>query len=89
MTKRYFLPVCLLWAFLSLSDIAHAQVGIGTTTPDASAQLEIVSDKKGLLIPRMDQAAKSAIVSPATGLMVFQTDIAPDFTITTEPHGRN
>jgi putative salt-induced outer membrane protein YdiY len=37
--------------FASLSTIS--QVGIGTITPDESAQLEIQSTEKGLLIPRM------------------------------------
>ena len=56
--------------------IAHssAQVGIGTTTPDASALLDISSTNKGLLVPRMTQTQRLAIASPAAGLLVFQTD---------------
>lgn len=49
-------------------------IGIGTTTPDASAQLDIVSNSKGLLVPRMTQAERSGIAGPAFGLLVFQTD---------------
>lgn len=54
----------------------HGQVGIGTNTPDASAVLDIQSssNNKGILIPRMTQAQRNAISSPATGLMIFQTD---------------
>lgn len=52
---------------------ASAQVGIGTTTPDASAMLEIQSPDKGLLIPRMSTSARAAITSPATGLLVFDS----------------
>ncbi len=48
-------------------------VGIGTTTPNASAQLDIVSTSKGLLIPRMTAAQRAAIASPAIGLMVYET----------------
>ncbi|MEP6712221.1 MAG: hypothetical protein ABJA37_07395 [Ferruginibacter sp.] len=55
----------------------HAQsVGIGTTTPHSSAQLDIVSpfNNKGLLIPRMTSAQRLAIASPiAPGLMVYET----------------
>jgi len=51
-----------------------AQVGINTTTPDASAALDITSTNQGVLIPRMTQVQRVAIASPATGLLVFQTD---------------
>ena len=53
--------------------------GIGTTTPDTSALLEIKSTKKGLLIPRMTQAQRNAIVLPATGLLIYQTNGTPGF----------
>ncbi|MBL0355862.1 MAG: hypothetical protein IPP72_02790 [Chitinophagaceae bacterium] len=54
--------------------VAMAQnVGIGTTTPNASAQLEIQSASKGLLIPRMLDAQMRAIVAPAKGLLVFNS----------------
>ena len=53
--------------------------GIGTTTPNASSLLEIKSTNKGLLIPRMTQAQRNAITSPATGLMIYQTNATPGF----------
>jgi len=56
-----------------------AQVGIGTTTPDASAMLQIDNTTKGVLVPRMTQVQCNAIASPATGLLVFQTDVTPGF----------
>jgi hypothetical protein len=46
-------------------------VGIGTTTPDASAQLDVSSTTKGFLIPRMTTAQRNAIVSPSQGLTVY------------------
>jgi hypothetical protein len=48
-------------------------VGIGTTTPDNSAVLDINSSDKGLLIPRMSLLQRNAINNPADGLMVYQT----------------
>jgi Head domain of trimeric autotransporter adhesin len=51
-----------------------AQVGINTTTPDASSMLDISATDKGILIPRMTAAQKTAIATPATGLMIYQTD---------------
>jgi microcystin-dependent protein len=51
---------------------ATAQVGIGTTTPDASAMLEVSATDKGVLIPRV--STLTAITSPpAEGLMVYHT----------------
>jgi hypothetical protein len=55
----------------------NAQVGIGTTTPNASAQLEVQSTNKGVLFPRVTQANRPA--SPVAGLMVYQTDNTPGF----------
>ncbi len=51
-----------------------AQVGIGTTTPNSSAVLDISSTEKGLLIPRMGNAQISNITTPEKGLVVFNND---------------
>jgi hypothetical protein len=52
----------------------NAQTGIGTTTPHASAKLEVASDRQGFLPPRMTSSQRTSIQNPATGLMVYQTD---------------
>ena len=57
--KKYYLQV-LLALLLSLPAIGFAQVGIGTETPHASAQLEIQANGKGVLIPRVTQANRPA-----------------------------
>lgn len=54
-------------------------IGINTSTPHASAALDISGTNKGLLIPRMTQVQRDAIVSPASGLMIFQTDVSVGF----------
>ena len=64
----------LLPLFLLVAHSGRAQMGIGTTTPDASAQLDVTSTSKGALVPRMTSAQRTAISSPATGLLVYQTD---------------
>ena len=49
-------------------------VGIGTASPHASAQLEVTASNKGMLVPRVNTAQRTAISSPATGLLVYDTD---------------
>ena len=68
------------YIFLALiSNLAIGQVGIGTTSPNSSAALDVTSTNSGLLIPRLTEAQKLAIVSPATGLLIFQTDATSGF----------
>lgn len=52
-------------------------VGIGQSSPSASALLDITSTTKGLLPPRMTKTQRDAISSPATGLVIYQTDNTP------------
>lgn len=69
--RRFLITVFFL--YLSGSQ-AIAQVGIGTTTPDTSAILELKSSTKGFIAPRMNAMQMAAIASPATGLTIFNTD---------------
>jgi hypothetical protein len=55
---------------------AQNNVGIGTTTPNASSILELAATSMGLLIPRMTSAEKTAIGTPATGLFVYDNTLA-------------
>jgi hypothetical protein len=55
-------------------DNVNNNVGIGSTTPVVSAALEVSSTTQGFLFPRMTSTQRLAISSPATGLMVYQTD---------------
>jgi hypothetical protein len=48
-------------------------VGIGTTSPAASALLDVASTTKGVLLPRMSTTQINAISSPAEGLTVYNT----------------
>ena len=59
---------------ISLSLGCFAQVGIGTITPDASTVLDISSTTQGLLIPRMTTTEREAIINPANGLLITNTD---------------
>ncbi len=56
--------------------ITNAQnVGIGTTSPKPSAVLDISSNNKGVLFPRLSIAQRLTITNPANGLHIFNTDV--------------
>ncbi len=46
---------------------------------DSSAMLDVSSTTKGLLIPRMTAVQRTNIATPATGLLVYQTDADKGF----------
>jgi len=72
--KKIFLLLKTVFIFT----IAYAQQGVAINTdgssPDSSAVLDVKSTGKGLLIPRLTSAQKAGIASPATGLLIYQTD---------------
>ncbi|MEI6456550.1 MAG: hypothetical protein WCO93_09705, partial [bacterium] len=61
---------------LAFSNALFSQVGINTdgSNPDSSAILDVKSDNKGFLPPRMTKTERNAIVNPTDGLIVFCTD---------------
>ncbi len=69
--RSFFLTSLTLIFKLSL---LQAQVGIGTNTPNSSAQLEVSSTNKGILFPRMTSAQRTSIASPTNGLYVWDTN---------------
>ena len=52
-------------------------IGIGTTSPNSNALLDIASTTKAFLPPRMTKTQRDAIASPAAGMAVYQTDNTP------------
>ncbi len=69
--------------FLSVSaicaiswNVPAQNVGISNdgSVPHPSAMLDVKSDSKGMLIPRMATSKRTGITSPAEGLMVYDTD---------------
>src|SRR5882724_6025192 len=58
------------------SDAIAQNVAINNdaSLPNASAMLDIKSTTRGVLVPRMTSAQRTAIVSPLKGLLVFDND---------------
>src|SRR4051794_18272416 len=70
--KQLLLAVLLLAFLPGISQ--NVAVNSDGTLPDNSAQLDVKSTVRGMLVPRMLAAQRTAISSPATGLIVYQTD---------------
>ncbi len=70
MKINFILTFALL---ISMGANAQVKVGNNPTSINASAALEIESTTKGFLLPRMTSIERSAISSPATGLLIFNT----------------
>lgn len=69
-----FLIYLVLVTTLGLGTASAQSVGINTGTPDPSAVLDIVSENRGVLIPRVAASTRLSIPNPATSLLVFDVD---------------
>ncbi|RXM53226.1 MULTISPECIES: hypothetical protein [unclassified Chryseobacterium] len=66
--------VLFIYCYLSFTEILSGQVGVGTTQPDPSAVLDIVSSNKGLRLPVVNLVStedQSTISSPVKGFIVY------------------
>jgi BclA C-terminal domain len=76
-TKQMLLTACL---FISIAGYTqNIAINSDGSLPDNSAVLDLKSNAKGILIPRMLQSERTGITLPATGLLVYQTDGTPGF----------
>lgn len=73
-----FLVKLLICSMVCLNTTAllaqNVSINAGGAAPDSSAMLDVSARDKGILIPRMTAAQRLAIINPANGLIVFQTD---------------
>ena len=74
--KKTIKTIAMLALVLGSTKTIAQNAAINSTgsAPDASSMLDVSSTAKGLLMPRMTLAQKTAIASPATGLTVYQTN---------------
>ncbi len=68
--KKLFL-LLLIICQLSILNCVAQNVAIGASPPNSSAQLDVQSTTKGMLIPRMSSVQRNLIPSPAIGLLVY------------------
>ena len=75
MKKKWSISIKLILPLLIITSV-NAQISINDdgSLPDNSSILDIKSNTKGVLVSRMTSAERSIIGSPATGLIIFQTD---------------
>ena len=71
--KENFLGAFVILLLLSFFT-GNAQVGIGTSSPNPAAALEITSTSQGLLPPRMKASERNAIINPPAGLVIWCSD---------------
>jgi len=69
--------------YFSSSLYGATNFGLGTVTIDPSAKLQVDSVTQGILVSRMTNAQRTAIVTPAVGLLVYQTDGTEGFYVNT------
>ncbi len=74
---KSLLFICLM--FIAIGSQAQVAINTDGSNPDNSAMLDVKSTVRGLLAPRMTQAQRNAIASPATGLLIFQSNNTPGY----------
>ncbi|MBF8456006.1 DUF3494 domain-containing protein [Kaistella sp. G5-32] len=72
---KLILKLFLMFIAISIPKGIYAQIGINTTTIDPSSALEIFSEDKGLLMPRLTTIQRDNIVLPASGLMIYNSTL--------------
>ncbi len=77
---KYFFTLAIILTFASSTLFAQSvSVNSDGSAADASAMLDVKSTSSGFLAPRMTEAQRGAISSPATGLMLYQTNGTPGY----------
>jgi len=70
--------ILLVFLMSLINSLSNAQIGIGTTSPNASAALDISSTSKGLLFPRLTTIQRATIANPIAGMVIFCTNCGPN-----------
>ncbi|RZL98283.1 MAG: hypothetical protein EOO88_60810, partial [Pedobacter sp.] len=77
--KLRILQLAFLMAITFSLKAQNVAINTDGSAANTSAILDVHSTEKGMLVPRMTQTQRNAIATPATGLLIFQTDNTPGF----------
>jgi uncharacterized protein (TIGR02145 family) len=77
-SSLFFLMITGLMVFYDAASNAQVSISTSSIDPEPSAILDVNSTSRGVLIPRMTLAQRSAISNPADGLIVYCTNCGPD-----------
>ena len=71
-----YISLLLLIFCMATPDLMAQNIGINATgaIPHSSAMLDVSATDKGMLVPLMSSAQRTAIATPAKGLLVFDND---------------
>jgi uncharacterized protein (TIGR02145 family) len=75
MKKINLCTTFLIILFTPLMPVAQICISTDGSNPHSSAILDVKSEEKGLLPPRMTSAERDAITDPAEGLVIYNTDL--------------
>jgi hypothetical protein len=73
-TQLKFITVLVACLYAASGSAQSVSINNTGAVADSSAMLDVSSNTKGLLIPRMTAEQRTAIASPATGLLIYQTN---------------
>jgi uncharacterized protein (TIGR02145 family) len=71
---RLLIILGCIMAIPGMFGFGQVKINNDGSNPDPSSMLDVKSTTKGVLIPRMTASQRTAIASPANGLLVMQTD---------------
>ena len=73
--KKFFLILLCSFCVAMATNAQSVSVNTDGSTADASSILDVKSTTKGMLVPRMTTVQRTGIVSPANGLLVYDTNV--------------